>query len=208
MISTPPSCRPFVALIVETARVASVPLSVKVRSVLGDASASFTVNTPFTPVVAKVRLGVAWERVRGALPDNATLPDAARVVIPESAPASVMPPELLSIPPVIVAPPAETVSAPPMVCAVVKLLFWPLYATFVNVPVVLILVPLRLIALVQFKVAPWIVPVAVILVAPLIAPASVIPPVLLSMPPVMFAPSALIVKPPVVTVCAAVKELA
>ena len=54
------------------------------------------------------------------------VPLAVIFVAPVIAPAFVMPLELLSIPPVIDAPPEVTVNAPPIVCPTVKLLFCPL----------------------------------------------------------------------------------
>ncbi len=138
----PPSSSAPVALIFPEVRVAAVPLSVKVKRVLGDPSASLIVKTPSTPVVARVRVGAAFERVIGAAPERVRTPEPVISVAPAIAPALVIPPELLLRPPVIDAPPDETVSKPPMVCAVVKLLFWPLYATLESVPVVLMLVPL------------------------------------------------------------------
>jgi hypothetical protein len=59
LISVPLSWKAEVALIVATAKAPFVPLSVKVRSVLGVASASLIVRTPLVPVVASVILGVA-----------------------------------------------------------------------------------------------------------------------------------------------------
>ena len=48
------------------------------------------------------------------------------MVAPLIAPVLEIPPLLLLTPPVIDAPPDDTVKSPPMVCAVVKLLFCPL----------------------------------------------------------------------------------
>src|ERR1700719_2447557 len=95
-------------------------------------------NTPLVPAAANVIVGVAFDNTKGAALDNVSVPDAAIVVAPAIDPAFVIFPELLFNPPVIDAPPVETVNNPPIVCAVVKLLFCPLYATFVNVPVILI----------------------------------------------------------------------
>jgi hypothetical protein len=77
--------------------------------VLGEPSASLIVKTPSTPVVAKVRIGEAFERTNGEAPDNVTVPEAAIAVAPATAPVLVIPPELLSIPPVTDNPPEEMV---------------------------------------------------------------------------------------------------
>lgn len=55
----------FVAANVLTVSVPLVPESVRVNRVLGTASASFIVKTPFVPSVARVTTGAALERVRG-----------------------------------------------------------------------------------------------------------------------------------------------
>lgn len=115
LILVPFNWKPLVALTIPVAKVALVPLSVKVSSVFGVLSASLMVKTPLVPAVASVRTGAALERVSGDAPESATLPEAAIVVTPEIAPALVIPLELLSSPPVIDAPPVVTVRRPPIV---------------------------------------------------------------------------------------------
>ena len=68
-MSLPLYCKALVALILATAKVALLPLSVKVNKVFGDPSASLIVNTPFVPAVAKVTTGVPLESVNGLAPD-------------------------------------------------------------------------------------------------------------------------------------------
>ena len=81
-----------VPLIDDAERVAVVPLSVKVSRVFGEPSASLMVNTPFVPAVAKVKIGAAFERVKGEEFERVTVPDAAIVVAPAIAPVFVIPP--------------------------------------------------------------------------------------------------------------------
>ncbi len=98
-------------------------MSVKVRRVLGDNSPSFIVSVLFCPGIPSAIAGVALAKTIGRDPENDAIPEAVIFVAPLIAPVLVMPPLLLFIPPVTDAPPDETVSKPPMVCAVVKLLF-------------------------------------------------------------------------------------
>lgn len=88
-----------------TERLPVVPVSVRVSNVFGDTSASFIVNVPLFPAVARVTTGLVLLKVRGDAPESVTVLDAAIVVAPEIAPAFVMPPLLLFNPPVIDAPP-------------------------------------------------------------------------------------------------------
>ena len=130
-----------VPLIDDAERVAVVPLSVKVRRVFGDPSASLMVNTPSVPAVASVTFGDEFVRAIAEAFESVTVPDASIVVAPAIAPVFVIPPALLLTPPVIEAPPELTVKSPAIDWAAVKLLFCPLYATFERVPVVLIFAP-------------------------------------------------------------------
>ena len=117
-------------------------MSTNVRRVLGEPALSLIVSVPLLLLAPSVIFGVVLERANGEAELNVTVPDAAIVVAPEIAPAFVIPPVVLLRPPLTVNPPVEIVVAPPIVCPVVKLLSCPLYATLVNVPVVLILVQL------------------------------------------------------------------
>ena len=71
---------------------------------LGDPFESLIVNVPFAFAAPNVTIGVVFDNVRGEAPDSVTVPEAAIVVAPAIAPVFVMPPVLLSIPPVIEAP--------------------------------------------------------------------------------------------------------
>ncbi len=125
MIFVPLSKNPVAALIVPVAeKFPVVPLSVNVNRLF--VSPSLIVKTLSEPAVPKVISGVGFEIVIGVAPDKVRIPDAVIFVAPLIAPVFVTPPLLLLIPPVIDAPPDETVNNPPIVCAVVKLLFCPL----------------------------------------------------------------------------------
>ena len=106
----------LVALIVPVKeRFPSVPVSVKLRSVFGVASESVIVKTPLVPAVARLILGVPLVNARGVSFESVTKPDAFIVVAPLIAPVSVIPPELLSILPVILAPSALIVIPPVLI---------------------------------------------------------------------------------------------
>jgi hypothetical protein len=83
-----------------------------VSNVFGVPFESLIVRVPFALDAPSVTIGVVFERVSGDAPDNVTVPLAAIVVAPATAPVFVIPPLLLLIPPVIDAPPPDTVSAP------------------------------------------------------------------------------------------------
>ncbi len=122
LIFVPLSNIPVAALIEPvTARLPVVPLSVRVRRVLGTASASVIVRTPSLPAVASETTGLLSDRARGVALDNVTSPEAVISVAPAIAPAPVIPPPLFVIPPVIFAPPA-LIDNPPVVivCAAVN----------------------------------------------------------------------------------------
>ena len=115
----------------------------------------------------------------------------------------IIPPLLIFIPPVIDASPELTVRRPLILCAVVKLLFWHLYATFVRLPVVLIFVPFKVNPVTAFTVSPVTVPEAVMSTAPAIVPAFVMPPLLLLIPPEILVPALAVNNPFEVNVPAA-----
>ena len=81
-------------------------------NVFGVPFESLIVRVPFAFPAPSVTIGVVFERVSGDAPDKVTVPLAAIVVAPATAPVFVIPPLLLLIPPVIDAPPPDTVSAP------------------------------------------------------------------------------------------------
>ncbi len=110
----------------------------------GDPAESLTVRVAFAFAAPSVTTGLELERTSGTELERVTVPEASIVVAPAIEPVFVILPELLLSPPVIEAPPDETVSKPPIVWPTVKLLFWPLYATFESVPVVLMSVPFNL----------------------------------------------------------------
>ena len=112
ILEIPFVCISEIPLIEAADNVAVVPLSVRVRRVFGDPSASFIVNTPFVPAVAIDIDGDEFVNAIAEAFDNVTVPDASIVVAPEIAPVFVIPPELLLIPPVIDAPPELTVKSP------------------------------------------------------------------------------------------------
>ena len=125
-----------------TARFPTVPVSVNVKRVFGEPSASFIVKTALVPAVASVMTGALSESVSGEAFDNVTTPEASIVVAPAIAPVLVMPPVLLLMPPVTSRPPA-LIARPPVVivCPAVKVFDWFLYATFVRVFAVFIFAP-------------------------------------------------------------------
>ena len=95
------------AFIFAAVRVALVPLSTSVKSVLGIPLESLIVSVPAEFAAPRVTTGLVFESAKGDAADNVTRPEAAIVVAPEIAPAFVITPELLLIPPVTDAPPAE-----------------------------------------------------------------------------------------------------
>ena len=121
LIFVPPRSSAVVALILATASVALVPLSVKVRRVCGEPAESLIVRVPFASPAPSVTKGVVFENVNGEEPESVTVLLAAIVVAPLIAPAPVIPPELFVMPPVILAPSAWIVKPPVLiVCAAVK----------------------------------------------------------------------------------------
>ena len=115
LISAPPTWRAVLPLIVATDNVPEDPLSVKVRSVFGDPSASLTVRVPLFPAVERVTVGVVLDRVSGEAPLKATFPEALIVVTFARAPVFVIPALPLLIPPATVKPPVVILVAPPIV---------------------------------------------------------------------------------------------
>ncbi len=71
MIFVPLSNIPVAALIEPvTAKLPVVPLSVRVRRVLGETSASLIVKTPLVPAVARVKTGLPFDNVIGVADEN------------------------------------------------------------------------------------------------------------------------------------------
>ena len=112
LILVPFNRNAVVALMLATARVAVVPLSVSVKSVFGETAESLIVKTPAALAAPNVTIGFVLENVRGEALERVTVPEASIVVAPEIAPVPVLPPVLFEIPPVIFAPPALIVRPP------------------------------------------------------------------------------------------------
>src|SRR5436189_4554332 len=95
-----------------TVRVPLVPLSVKVRRVLGVFSASLILNVPLIPWEASLIVGVLLDKLNGRGDENVAIPEAAKSTTPVTFPAFVTPPLLLLIPPVTDRPPDDIVCKP------------------------------------------------------------------------------------------------
>src|ERR1700722_5097404 len=133
-----------------TLRFPTVPASVKVIRVFGDASASWKVSVPLFPAVARVMVGLRLVRLSAEEADAIIVSLAISFATPVTFPALVIPvPFMLSPPPSEVVP-ADTVSPPAVilkppveiVCAAAKVLLLLRYATLLNAVLVLISTPL------------------------------------------------------------------
>ncbi len=70
---TPLSCSVVSAFMVSTAKVATVPLSVKVSKVFGAPAESFMVKTPAALAAPKVTIGLVLEKINGEAADKVTV---------------------------------------------------------------------------------------------------------------------------------------
>ena len=66
LISVPFNCKAVIAFTLATARVAEVPLSVKLKSVLGDPAESLIVKVPSALAAPKVKVGVVLDKIMGS----------------------------------------------------------------------------------------------------------------------------------------------